>query len=139
VHFINGKGKEMGHGCPQGALPNPSLEENTHANGIQVTRNGFNTLVFAANDVDAESQNNTVHVYGTAVDVSARDPMRFQHQGFGILLMEEAERIALEEHASTKLLVITGVGIRHYYRKMGYKLDGPYMSKSLVVKVVDDQ
>ena len=100
-------------------------------------------------------------VYGTAVAVSARDPTRFQHQGrhhvvlvvssnslyfshiifakllhvmqgFGILLMEEAERIAREEHGSEKLLVISGVGTRHYYRKMGYQLDGPYMSKMLL-------
>jgi elongator complex protein 3 len=72
-----------------------------------------------------------LHVYGSAVAVSARDPTRFQHQGYGILLMEEAERIAREEHGSEKLLVIAGVGTRHYYRKLGYKLDGPYMSKML--------
>jgi len=72
-----------------------------------------------------------LHVYGTAVAVSARDPTRFQHQGFGILLMEEAERIAREEHGSEKILVISGVGTRHYYRKFGYHLDGPYMSKML--------
>jgi elongator complex protein 3 len=72
-----------------------------------------------------------LHVYGTAVAVSARDPTQFQHQGFGILLMEEAERIARDEHNSDKLLVISGVGTRHYYRKLGYKLDGPYMSKML--------
>jgi elongator complex protein 3 len=72
-----------------------------------------------------------LHVYGTAVAVSGRDPTRFQHQGFGMLLMEEAERIAREEHGSQKLLVISGVGTRHYYRKMGYELDGPYMSKPL--------
>jgi len=73
-----------------------------------------------------------LHVYGTAVAVSGRDPTRFQHQGFGMLLMEEAERIAREEHGSEKMLVISGVGTRHYYRKMGYELDGPYMSKMLV-------
>ena len=73
-----------------------------------------------------------LHVYGTAVPVAGRDPTRFQHQGFGMLLMEEAERIAREEHGSEKLLVISGVGTRHYYRKMGYELDGPYMSKSIV-------
>jgi elongator complex protein 3 len=72
-----------------------------------------------------------LHVYGTAVAVAARDPTKFQHQGFGILLMEEAERIAREEHGSQKLLVISGVGTRHYYRKLGYDLDGPYMSKML--------
>ncbi len=76
--------------------------------------------------------NRELHVYGTAVAVSGRDPTRFQHQGFGMLLMEEAERIALEEHGSDKILVISGVGTRHYYRKMGYELDGPYMSKMLI-------
>lgn len=74
-------------------------------------------------------------------------------QGFGTLLMEEAERIAREEHGSIKLAVISGkslyffiprvrifnivlidlgVGTRDYYRKLGYELDGPYMSKSLL-------
>ena len=63
--------------------------------------------------------------------------------------MEEAERIAREEHGSIKLAVISGeidsqccshlelmsillgVGTRDYYRKLGYALDGPYMSKML--------
>uniref|UniRef100_A0A1B0G9N3 Elongator complex protein 3 n=1 Tax=Glossina morsitans morsitans TaxID=37546 RepID=A0A1B0G9N3_GLOMM len=72
-----------------------------------------------------------LHVYGSVVPVSARDPTKFQHQGFGMLLMEEAERVAREEHGSTKLAVISGVGTRNYYRKLGYELDGPYMSKQL--------
>ncbi|KAF8425005.1 hypothetical protein L210DRAFT_3615084 [Boletus edulis BED1] len=55
-----------------------------------------------------------LHVYGTAVPVHGRDPTRFQHQGFGTLLMEEAERIAREEHGSAKLAVISGVGTRDY-------------------------
>ena len=45
--------------------------------------------------------------------------------------MEEAERIASMEHRSTKLAVISGVGTRHYYRKLGYELEGPYMVKYL--------
>lgn len=72
-----------------------------------------------------------LHVYGSVVAVSARDPTKFQHQGFGMLLMEEAERIAREEHGSVKISVISGVGTRNYYRKLGYELDGPYMSKNL--------
>mmetsp|Transcript_12250 Transcript_12250/g.18556 ORF Transcript_12250/g.18556 Transcript_12250/m.18556 type:complete len:547 (+) Transcript_12250:39-1679(+) len=72
-----------------------------------------------------------LHVYGSAVPVQARDPTKFQHQGFGTLLMEEAERIAREEHCSEKILVISGVGTRHYYRKLGYELEGPYMAKML--------
>ena len=49
-----------------------------------------------------------LHVYGSVVPVSARDPGKFQHRGFGTLLMEEAERIARDEHGATKLAVISG-------------------------------
>ncbi|XP_074540632.1 elongator complex protein 3 [Halichoeres trimaculatus] len=72
-----------------------------------------------------------LHVYGSVVPVSSRDPSKFQHQGFGMMLMEEAERIARDEHGSSKLAVISGVGTRNYYRKMGYELEGPYMVKAL--------
>lgn len=72
-----------------------------------------------------------LHVYGSVVPVHARDPTKFQHQGFGMLLMDEAERIAKEEHGSSKIVVISGVGTRNYYRKIGYELEGPYMTKSL--------
>ncbi|XP_034017896.1 elongator complex protein 3 [Thalassophryne amazonica] len=72
-----------------------------------------------------------LHVYGSVVPVSSRDPSKFQHQGFGMMLMEEAERIAREEHGSNNLAVISGVGTRNYYRKLGYELEGPYMAKNL--------
>lgn len=48
-----------------------------------------------------------------------------------MLLMEEAERISRDEHGSSKIAVISGVGTRNYYRKIGYELEGPYMTKSL--------
>lgn len=72
-----------------------------------------------------------LHVYGSVVPVSSRDPTKFQHQGFGVLLMEEAERIARDEHGSEKITVISGVGTRNYYRKLGYDLEGPYMTKMI--------
>lgn len=72
-----------------------------------------------------------LHVYGSVVPLHSRDPKKFQHQGFGTLLMEEAERIARDEHGSEKIAVISGVGVRNYYAKLGYSLDGPYMSKML--------
>ncbi|XP_027709692.1 elongator complex protein 3 isoform X1 [Petaurus breviceps papuanus] len=72
-----------------------------------------------------------LHVYGSVVPVSSRDPAKFQHQGFGMLLMEEAERIAKQEHGARKIAVISGVGTRNYYRKIGYVLEGPYMVKEL--------
>lgn len=72
-----------------------------------------------------------LHVYGSAVPMHGRDPKKFQHQGYGTLLMEEAERIARHEHRSQKISVISGVGVRSYYARLGYSLDGPYMSKAL--------
>ncbi|KAF2860940.1 ELP3 family histone acetyltransferase [Piedraia hortae CBS 480.64] len=72
-----------------------------------------------------------LHVYGSAVPIHERVKGKSQHQGYGTLLMEEAERIALLEHGSEKLAVISGVGVRGYYRRLDYELDGPYMSKKL--------
>ncbi|GAA5942748.1 hypothetical protein JCM3775_005036 [Rhodotorula graminis] len=72
-----------------------------------------------------------LHVYGTAVPLHSRDPTLFQHQGIGTLLMEEAERIAREEHGSRKIAVISGIGVRSYYARLGYTLEGPYMTKML--------
>ena len=46
--------------------------------------------------------------------------------------MAEAERIAAAEHRSERIAVISGVGTRHYYRKLGYHLEGHYMVKVLL-------
>ena len=54
-------------------------------------------------------------------------------QGYGTLLMREAERIAQHEHQSMRLAVISGIGTRHYYRKLGYRLEGHYMVKDFAV------
>ena len=80
-----------------------------------------------------------LHVYGSSVPVHDRDPKKFQHQGFGKLLMEKCEEIARREHGSGKIAVISGVGVRGYYRRLGYVLDGPYMSKMLEVWTEEDE
>jgi len=74
-----------------------------------------------------------LHIYGTAMLVLAHNLTHFQHQGYDILLMEEPEWIAHEEHRLHKLLVIASVDTRHYDHKLSYHLNGPYMSKLLVV------
>jgi elongator complex protein 3 len=51
--------------------------------------------------------------------------------GYGEDLLAEAEKIALENYDKNKLLIISGVGARNYYRKFGYEREGPYMSKIL--------
>ncbi|PID34698.1 MAG: hypothetical protein CR971_01915 [candidate division SR1 bacterium] len=53
-----------------------------------------------------------------------------QHKGFGSQLMQTAEFIA-QQSGYTKLSVISGVGVRAYYQKIGYSLGGTYMVKKL--------
>ncbi|MFP3224921.1 MAG: tRNA uridine(34) 5-carboxymethylaminomethyl modification radical SAM/GNAT enzyme Elp3 [Nitrososphaeria archaeon] len=55
----------------------------------------------------------------------------WQHKGIGRTLLSEAERIAKEEYGLEKIAVISGVGVREYYMKLGYFKDGPYVSKKL--------
>ena len=72
-----------------------------------------------------------LHVYGKTLGVGKKGESS-QHKGIGKKLMSEAERIAKNEFGSEKMVVISGLGVKEYYRKnFGYKKDGPYMSKSL--------
>jgi elongator complex protein 3 len=69
-----------------------------------------------------------LHVYGHTVRIGTKDTQAIQHQGFGKQLMRKAEEIC-KEHGKSKLLVISGVGVREYYKKIGYNKEGPYMVK----------
>ncbi|WP_136601913.1 tRNA uridine(34) 5-carboxymethylaminomethyl modification radical SAM/GNAT enzyme Elp3 [Salinigranum halophilum] len=70
-----------------------------------------------------------LHVYGSEVGLGGEGD--WQHRGYGRRLVEEAERRASEDGFS-KLAVISGIGVRQYYReKLGYRQDGPYVSKQL--------
>jgi elongator complex protein 3 len=73
-----------------------------------------------------------LHIYGQMLNVGDRtERASCQHRGFGAQLMFEAERITREEHGLRKLSVLSAVGTREYYRKLGYQMNGPYMSKAI--------
>jgi len=73
-----------------------------------------------------------LHVYGPEVPLSEQKEEAAQHKGLGKALLHEAERIASEEFQAKKMLVLSGVGAREYYRtEFGYSLDGDYMVKAL--------
>ncbi len=55
-----------------------------------------------------------------------------QHLGYGKLLMNSAEKIAAEDFDTKNLAVISGIGARDWFYELGYKLDGPYVSKMLL-------
>lgn len=69
-----------------------------------------------------------LHVYGELVAIGQKK--KVQHAGLGKRLLDEAQSLALE-FCREKLLVISGVGVRDYYRKNGYRLEKTYMVKNL--------
>ena len=71
-----------------------------------------------------------LHVYGRALPLGARDSAQTQHSGLGRRLVREAERVT-REMGARRLLVISAVGARQYYRGLGYSLYGPYMARAL--------
>jgi elongator complex protein 3 len=73
-----------------------------------------------------------LHVYGQMLNVGNKgNEKTFQHKGYGMQLMHEAERIAKEEFGVDKLSVISAVGTKQYYKKLGYSANGAYVSKVL--------
>lgn len=72
-----------------------------------------------------------LHVYGPSVGLGIRDKEKYQHTGLGKDLMKEAEKIA-KKSKQKKIRVISGVGVREYYKRLGYILDKEgYMGKDL--------
>lgn len=69
-----------------------------------------------------------LHVYGTATGFGEEGLI--QHRGLGKKLIAKAEEIA-RENSKNKMVIISGVGVREYYQRLGYHLEGPYMMKSL--------
>ncbi|MEM3874092.1 MAG: tRNA uridine(34) 5-carboxymethylaminomethyl modification radical SAM/GNAT enzyme Elp3 [Candidatus Bathyarchaeia archaeon] len=72
-----------------------------------------------------------LHVYGPVVPVGKKLPKAWQHKGYGSILLAEAERITRQEYGFKKILVISALGTKQYYKRFGYAHEGPYMSKML--------
>jgi elongator complex protein 3 len=72
-----------------------------------------------------------IHVYGQEVSIGKIEPEKIQHKGLGKRLLIQAEEITKKEFGLNKIAVISGPGARGYYKKLGYFLDGVYMSKNL--------
>tara|TARA_Y100000389_G_C17467782_1_gene527286 strand:- start:1587 stop:3686 length:2100 start_codon:yes stop_codon:yes gene_type:complete len=71
-----------------------------------------------------------LQVYGLSVPVGEQNTDESQHIGFGKRLIARAEKIALE-HGYTEIADISGIGVREYYRKCGFELEGTYMVKHI--------
>ena len=70
-----------------------------------------------------------VHTYGKLIPLKSKEK-GIQHMGFGTRLTNEAEKIA-KEAGFSKISVISGIGVRGFYRRLGYKVAGTYMTKKI--------
>ncbi len=99
-------------------IPSRNMEPVSPADG-RITHNAIKNAAFIRE----------LHVYGELVSIGNKK--KTQHAGLGKKLMLEAEKIA-RQNGFKKIAVISGVGVRGYYRKLGYRLKGTYMVKSLI-------
>ncbi len=73
-----------------------------------------------------------IHTYGQLYPLRGRVALISpQHKGLGKKLIKEAEKIAKKEFGLNKIAVISAIGVRDYFRKLGYKLKDTYMVKNL--------
>jgi len=94
---------------------------------------GFVRLRFPNNSLRREIDDESalireLHVYGSAVQIGKKG--KIQHKGIGKALMKKAENTA-KTYYKKKMVVISGVGAREYFRKLGYHREGHYMVKKL--------
>jgi len=73
-----------------------------------------------------------LHIYGPEVPLSQQQEEAAQHKGLGKALLKETELIAAREFQVARMVVLSGVGAKEYYRsEFGYSSLGDYMVKSL--------
>ena len=97
---------------------------------------GFVRLRIPAEPFRPELDTNTglireLHVYGRMVPVGERRGDAWQHRGWGEALMDEAEKTASERFNMRKMVVMSALGTKQYYARLGYEKQGVYVSKQL--------
>ena len=96
---------------------------------------GFTRLLLPKDFADWEwlGENTAIirelHVYGMQEKIWNKWKMA-QHKWFGKKLMAVAEKIA-QQNDYKKISVISWVWVRWFYKKIGYELEGTYMTKKI--------
>ncbi len=100
----------------------------SYENFEEKTLFGFCRLYIPDNQKTSTAIIRELHVYGQLVSIG--ESKKTQHSGLGKKLIKEAEKIA-KQNNKEKLSIISGVGVRGYYRKLGYRLNKTYMIKKI--------
>jgi elongator complex protein 3 len=97
---------------------------------IGFTRLRFPSMVYRP-ELEGAALLRELHVYGSLVPVGMdAQAAEWQHRNYGRELLGRAEEIA---HGAgfRRLAILSGIGVRPYYRRQGYERGGPYMIKEL--------
>ncbi|MEI7579324.1 MAG: tRNA uridine(34) 5-carboxymethylaminomethyl modification radical SAM/GNAT enzyme Elp3 [bacterium] len=71
-----------------------------------------------------------VHVYGQVVAIGEHSIGKSQHLGLGTKLIKAAEKLA-NKNGYYQIAVISAIGTRKYYQKLGYEKEGMYLLKGI--------
>ncbi len=131
--------REAGTRIKQGVFP--KLEKITYKNLKYKTTAGTEIFISAEDEttdtlfgfcrlrLGEEAGIRELHVFGEALPLKDKSTNKVQHRGIGKKLVRIAERTAKNRYREIK--IISGIGVREYYRKLGYRKQGYYMVKKL--------
>ncbi|MFW9954600.1 MAG: tRNA uridine(34) 5-carboxymethylaminomethyl modification radical SAM/GNAT enzyme Elp3 [Candidatus Thorarchaeota archaeon] len=72
-----------------------------------------------------------LRVYGPVVGIGERDLDAWQHLGLGEQLLQAAQELSHTEYSVNRILVNSAIGVKEYYRNLGFKDEGLYLAKTL--------
>jgi elongator complex protein 3 len=81
-------------------------------------------------DLENASVIREIHTYGVQIPIDTNQAAGSQHKGYGKKLLKRAGEIT-KSYGLPKMAVISGVGVREYYKKQGFELGETYMIKDL--------
>ena len=97
---------------------------------IGFARLRFPSSVFSL-ELEGAALMRELHVYGSIVPLGkGGEDDEYQHRSHGKALLATAETIA-RDAGYRSIAVMSGIGVRPYYRRQGYVRTGPYMIKEL--------
>jgi elongator complex protein 3 len=97
---------------------------------LRLSLPGPNSLATAMPDLDGAAIIREVHIYGQSLPVGVEEQGAAQHIGLGSRLIQSAQDIACS-HGYRRLAVISAIGTRRYYQRLGFQHGELYMVKDL--------
>ena len=97
---------------------------------LRLSLPGPSSLAIALPDLDGAAIIREVHIYGQSLPVGAEEQGAAQHIGLGSRLIQSAQDIACS-HGYRRMAVISAIGTRRYYQRLGFQHGELYMVKDL--------